>query len=525
MVNSTTYGNDGKDDLSKGGAAHAARQDESGRTEAGCGAPPVGGGICVADGEGMILFADAALHAIWGYDEPELIGGPVAGLLQSAACAVDAIAAVRSCGRFAGRLQAKRKDGSIFDLYLSAGMLPSRQDQSPSILLSCFDLEERHAADEALRRRQALQRAVSGISSRLITLHDIDTAIEVSLADLGRASGACRVGLVLADDDQTLIGTTHEWCADGTAPLRGMFQQLDRRNLPWWMTKAFCGETVSISMPLPDVPDARQTRMMMKSRGSSFLQIVPLHMGEKIVGWIALDKNSAAEGFCSEDIALLRTAAEIIGGALERKQYQVWLQDAVDLNRVALDSLSDMVFIIDADLRFVLANESFLAWMEELELEKDVIGKKITEAAPLFTEQTGLQYERVIRTGRPLHSENIYSVDGRELTRAIAKLPIHERGRVCKIITVIRDITRQKELEELKIKAYSQIERNMEQFAILADHVRNPLQVIQAVADLMEDNGADRITDQVQRINHIINQLDERWAESRKLSSFWRKYA
>ncbi|KUG21140.1 hypothetical protein ASZ90_009131 [hydrocarbon metagenome] len=41
----------------------------------------------------------------------------------------------------------------------------------------------------------------------------------------------------------------------------------------------------------------------------------------------------------------------------------------------------------------------------------------------------------------------------------------------------------------------------------------------------MEDNGADRITDQVQRINHIINQLDERWAESRKLSSFWRKYA
>ena len=41
-----------------------------------------------------------------------------------------------------------------------------------------------------------------------------------------------------------------------------------------------------------------------------------------------------------------------------------------------------------------------------------------------------------------------------------------------------RDITERKEIERLKRDAFRQIEKNMEQFAILNDHIRNPLQAI-----------------------------------------------
>jgi hypothetical protein len=45
-------------------------------------------------------------------------------------------------------------------------------------------------------------------------------------------------------------------------------------------------------------------------------------------------------------------------------------------------------------------------------------------------------------------------------------------------------------------------------------------------AELLDDTATrEQIRQQVQRINGIIDQLDGRWAESRKLSMFWRKYS
>jgi signal transduction histidine kinase len=66
----------------------------------------------------------------------------------------------------------------------------------------------------------------------------------------------------------------------------------------------------------------------------------------------------------------------------------------------------------------------------------------------------------------------------------------------------------------------------MEQFALLADRIRNPLQAIMGYAELIDDPGVtEKIRQQVQRIDAIIDQLDGRWAESRKLSMFWRRYS
>jgi len=136
------------------------------------------------------------------------------------------------------------------------------------------------------------------------------------------------------------------------------------------------------------------------------------------------------------------------------------------------------------------------------------------------------QYERVVRTGRPLTSERSLKFGDQTVTLREMRIPIIEHGEVARIITVVRDITAQREVEDLRSKAYAQVERNMEQFALLADHIRNPLQAIMGRAELLDDAGAtEKIRQQVQRINAIIDQLDERWAESRKLSMFWRKYS
>jgi PAS domain S-box-containing protein len=82
------------------------------------------------------------------------------------------------------------------------------------------------------------------------------------------------------------------------------------------------------------------------------------------------------------------------------------------------------------------------------------------------------------------------------------------------------------ELDELKRKAFEQIERNIEQFAILVDQIRNPLAAIVGLAELKIDNGdvAEKIIEQARRIENLANWLEKGWLESEEVREFLKKH-
>ncbi|RLI79056.1 hypothetical protein DRP05_05365 [Archaeoglobales archaeon] len=81
------------------------------------------------------------------------------------------------------------------------------------------------------------------------------------------------------------------------------------------------------------------------------------------------------------------------------------------------------------------------------------------------------------------------------------------------------------ELDEVKKRAYEQIEKNIEQFAVLIDHIRNPLATLQAIAETkMDVDVADMTIEQIKRIVDVIKKLDEGWIESEKIKEFLKKY-
>ncbi len=87
-----------------------------------------------------------------------------------------------------------------------------------------------------------------------------------------------------------------------------------------------------------------------------------------------------------------------------------------------------------------------------------------------------------------------------------------------------REMRERERIERERMEAYRQIERNIEQFAVLTDHIRNPLQVVQGMADLIDDERADRIREQVRQIKAILRQLDEGWVESEKVREYLERY-
>jgi PAS domain S-box-containing protein len=96
-------------------------------------------------------------------------------------------------------------------------------------------------------------------------------------------------------------------------------------------------------------------------------------------------------------------------------------------------------------------------------------------------------------------------------------------GAIAEFQSVGKDITATKMMEEVEAKAFLQIEKNIEQLAILGDHIRNPLAVIVGIADLEGGPTAENIIQQARIIDTIITQLDRGWIESEKIREFLKK--
>ncbi len=96
-------------------------------------------------------------------------------------------------------------------------------------------------------------------------------------------------------------------------------------------------------------------------------------------------------------------------------------------------------------------------------------------------------------------------------------------GHIAEFQSVGKDITATKMMEEVEAKAFLQIEKNIEQLAILGDHIRNPLAVIVGIADLDAGPKSENIIQQARIIDQIITQLDRGWIESEKIREFLKK--
>lgn len=98
------------------------------------------------------------------------------------------------------------------------------------------------------------------------------------------------------------------------------------------------------------------------------------------------------------------------------------------------------------------------------------------------------------------------------------------KGELIAVIAQGRDITREKSLEKEKKVAIKQIQRNFAELAILNDGIRNPLTIMAMVVEMKCPEIYTDIETQIQHIDQIVNQLDERWMESESVLNYLQKH-
>jgi len=80
------------------------------------------------------------------------------------------------------------------------------------------------------------------------------------------------------------------------------------------------------------------------------------------------------------------------------------------------------------------------------------------------------------------------------------------------------------EIEQLKKEAFGRIEHNMEQFAILNDQIKNPLQVILMNIAMIDEETRALVSEQVHIIKEILHKLDTGFLESETVRKFLRDH-
>jgi signal transduction histidine kinase len=100
----------------------------------------------------------------------------------------------------------------------------------------------------------------------------------------------------------------------------------------------------------------------------------------------------------------------------------------------------------------------------------------------------------------------------------------HEMVRIGQIAQEIAFIILYLRTKEREQKAFHQITKNLEQLAILNDHIRNPLQGIIGYASMGEGELFKKIIKLSVTIDSIVTKLDEGYLESKKIRTFMERH-
>lgn len=312
----------------------------------------------------------------------------------------------------------RKKNGELFWAVLSS--VPVIHDgKLKYFLVNWFDITKRKQIEERLQeseefavRKLKFETAISTISSRFVGLTNIDDAINKSLADIGKLSNASRSYLFILHEDGIHADNTHEWCAEGVSAGISLNQNAPTDKM-WW-ARAQPGEVIQVEDVSRMVKDA-DLRAIMEAQGTKSILISPVYNSKGCVfGFMGVENVVSTGGWSDTAFTILRMSSEIIGNAIERKQAEEKLKQALanlehsNIQLTAINKeLEAFSYSVSHDLRAPLRTiDGFSqALMEDYQDKLDEQGKDYLSRLRAASQRMGGLIDELLKLSRLSRSE------------------------------------------------------------------------------------------------------------------------
>jgi len=207
----------------------------------------------------------------------------------------------------------------------------------------------------------------------------------------------------------------------------------------------------------------------------------------------------------------------------ERRERENAIIESEKRYRELVESISDVLFTLSPE--GILTYISPSVYQQYDVSVEDIIGRSMDDFIPESEHDKVLDVFTRALLGEKINLEvDILIPNGKTGTVRILAKPVYDDGVITSISGIMSDITDKKQVEILKLKAFQSIEKNIITLATLNDQIRNPLAIIQILAEDVDENTRDDINEQVKIIDSIVDELDKGWIESTKVRSFLKRF-
>jgi PAS domain S-box-containing protein len=279
--------------------------------------------------------------------------------------------------------------------------------------------------------------------------------INQALEEMGRAAGLDRTYLFWLRDG-LFWDNTHEWAAPGIDPMIEHLQGLPHDMImPWY--EFFCKDEHVYIPSVAELPDDRAIeRETLLQQGVVSLMVVPVVENGAPVGFVGYDMVRSPRALCDDDIVLLRSVANGIGGLQLRLSAEAALRDNRDRLAATLQALPDLIVDVGGDGIVRMVHHS----PEQAPLRPwELVGKVLTESLPRHAGEIATRMMAAIDAGQPVTPER-YMLRIGDKQHCFEARVAKRQGAVGGYIFINRDVTREQEAanrEEQRLKQLQQI--------------------------------------------------------------------
>jgi len=334
--------------------------------------------------------------------------------------------------------QYRKKDGTVFPVELSTFLIHGEEGENDGMWAIVRDITERKQAEEAMRASEEKFRSIVESSPNAMHLYQLTDNDQLIL--IGANPSADK-----------LTGISH-------SDLYGMtiiqaFPNLSQTEIPAMYKCVAKGELGPQSFEI----------QYEDKRFSGFYFV---HIFQTNPGFLAVDFT---------DITSRRQMEE----DLRRSEIEY---------RDTLDSIPDWIYVVDKDNKIVMVNSALKEELNRAGMKPDCIGQEIGLTFPFICKKTMNGIKNVFHTGKISVEEQKINSNRTILHTEMTRVPIKKDGKVVKVVLLIRDCSKEKEIEELK-------SRNMNQKEVLIreihHRVKNNLAIVISLLNFQLNNNTN----------------------------------
>ncbi len=309
-----------------------------------------------------------------------------------------------------------KKDGTVFPVELSTFLVTSSTGVNEGMWAIVRDITERKQAEELLRKSEEKYRSIIESSPSGMHLYHLDKNDDLILVGSNPSA-------------DTMLGISHASLIGKT--IHEAFPNLADTSISELYRKVATGETGPQSFEIPYEDE----------RFSGFYSVHVFKTGNRS---ITVDFS---------DITRRRQTEE----ALKRSEIEY---------RDTLDALPEWIYVVDELNYITMVNAALQEELIRHGYSPDCIGLGIAPGFPFISQTTVEEIKLVFTNGIMSVSEQKTGLRDKILRTETTKVPVFKDGKVVKVILMIRDRSKEYEIEELK-------RRNAEQKEVLLREIHH----------------------------------------------------